>query len=230
MRRESLQFERGAHDCHLYRTWAERRDVVVPFIHEGLTNSEHCILVTGACSFDSWRNEFESVGIDVQAEEQHNRLRLLTGDAWRTPLSEGTSLSMARAALATLRPLLHVFNGVRIVGDAQWDLDPPVTAADVCHWEATANLVFEESDVRVICQYSVEHYAAEFLHAALRTHGTVIWDGKRHSNRHCEAREILRREPALNQPASDSHAVETILSDLGRPDSPPRRTNGRHRS
>ena len=147
------EIQRGGHACHLYQNWSERRDVTVPFVRKGLERHEHCIVVS-----------------DVDAEERRGRLQFLTGATWRTPLVAGGSLGMARTALTMLKPLRSEFNGVRIIGDAEWDLPPSVPAAAVCHWEATANVVFDDSDVRVICQYAAGHYTPDHLLAPLRTH------------------------------------------------------------
>lgn len=121
---------------------------------------------------------------------------------------------MARSTIEMLEPILRSFSGVRIVGDAEWDLPPSVRSDVLCHWEATANLVFEESDVRVICQYDVAHYAPPILHAALRTHPSVIWDGTRRRNPYYEAPRILEHEPLLNDSSTSSVAVAALLAGL----------------
>ncbi len=211
-----VDLERGAHDCHVYRTWDERWAVVAPFVRDGLELGEHCLLVTSAQSFDRWRSDLTGFGVDVDREEQTGALAFVTGEGWRGPLSMSTpnSMTMVRNTLSTVEQLLQRYRGVRIVGDAEWDLDPPVTADALCHWEATANVVFEGSDVRAICQYDITHYEPPHLHAALRTHPSVIWDGKRRRNPFYEAPQILQHEPHLNHSASDRQVVDQILARL----------------
>src|SRR5689334_8655263 len=127
-----MRFERGAHDCQLYRTWAELRDVTIPFVYEGLRNNQHCLVIASADSFDTWRAEMNASGIDVAPEESSGRLRFASGEAWREPSS--SSMLMVRHTLGLLEPLLKEFSGVRIIGDAEWDVHPAVPPASVCHW------------------------------------------------------------------------------------------------
>ncbi|HEX5480147.1 MAG TPA: MEDS domain-containing protein [Dehalococcoidia bacterium] len=213
---DGIELERGGHACHLYHNWAERRDVTVSFVRKGLEHHEHCMVVSDEATFGDWRRELEDAGIDVDAEERRGRLQFLTGAVWRTPLVAGGSLGMARTALALLKPLRAEFNGVRIIGDAEWDLPPSVPAAALCHWEATANVVFDDSDVRAICQYAADHYAPDHLLAPLRTHASVIYEGALHANPNDDAARILLYEPHLNETPSDPELLETALARLHR--------------
>jgi hypothetical protein len=212
-----IDFEPGAHDCHLYRGWSERAGVVRPFVRDGLERDEYCLIVTNPKSADTWRSDLKTFGVDVDEAEQRGALEFASGENWREPLSNGApnSIIMARNTLEMLAALLTRFSGVRIVGDAEWDHQPPVHPDVLCHWEATANLVFEESNVRVICQYDVNHYAPAMLHAAMRTHPSVIWDGRRRSNPGYQAHQILAHEPHLNRSGSNSHGVDEMLANLG---------------
>jgi MEDS: MEthanogen/methylotroph, DcmR Sensory domain len=218
-----MDFERGAHDGHLYRTWSERSAVVLPFVRGGLRNGEHTIIVTSPSSCDQWRRELEAFGVDVAHEESRGALQFVGGEVWREPAAVN-SIVMTRHALDTVNPLLEEFKGVRMVGDAEWDLEPAVPPDKVCHWEATANLVFADSDVRAICQYDVGRIDARYLHASIRTHPSLIWGGKRYRNPHYEALRILEHEPYLNESTADGDMVDEMLRQLvGAAD-----TNGRH--
>ena len=89
-------------------------------------------------------------------------------------------------------------------------------AAAVCHWEATANVVFDDSDVRVICQYAAGHYTPDHLLAPLRTHASVIRHGVLHANPNDEAARILRYEPQLNETPADAGLLDAALARLRR--------------
>jgi len=172
------------------------------------------MVVTNVSSYDQWRHELQAFGVDVAGGESRGALQFVSGDEWREPAAVN-SILMTRLALGKVNGVLGEFKGVRMIGDVEWDLEPSVPADKLCHWEATANLVFEESDVRVICQYDVNHYDASYLHAAMRTHRSIIWDGKRYRNPHYEASRILEYEPALNESTADREMVEDLLRSLG---------------
>jgi hypothetical protein len=169
-------------------------------------------MVTSAPSFEVWRREFEAAGIDVANEALKGALRCTTADAWRK--SASNVVIMARNTLTLLKPLLEEFNGVRIIGDVEWDLDPPVSPGSLCHWEATANLIFDSPDVASICQYDVGHYAPAMIHSAIRTHPWIIWEGQWRPNKFYEARQILNHEPFLNESNADDAMVLDMLSVL----------------
>ena len=220
-----MHFERGAHDGHLYRTWSERTAVVLPFVNEGLENGEHAMIVTSPSSWDQWRRELQAFGVDVGREERRGALQFVSGEEWRGP-AVVNSIVMTRRALDTVNGLLGDFNGVRIVGDAEWDLEPTVPPDKLCHWEATANLVFDDSDVRAICQYDVGRIDPHYLHASIRTHPSLIWGGKRYRNPHYEAPRILEHEPYLNESTGDRTVVDDLLRQLVGTDTAG--ANGRH--
>jgi hypothetical protein len=75
------------------------------------------------------------------------------------------------------------FQGLRIVGDVGWALNPQLAIDKLCHWEATANVVFEGTRARSICQYDIYRHSPGALHSALRTHPIVILEGEARQTR-----------------------------------------------
>jgi hypothetical protein len=107
-----------------------------------------------------------------------------------------------------------------MAGDVQWELEPNVTVGQFCHWEATANLVFENEPVRTICQFNLRHSSGDMIHGALRTHPTVIYGGQtyRHNPAY-EADRILELEPHLNYVEANAATLADALARL-KPDLP----------
>jgi len=205
---------RGSHMGQIYESFDEQKQVILPFFREGLRNGEHCLLVANSASFDDWCLEFQAYGIDVHRESERGALKIITGAQWRGS-GQFNSMIQAREALAMIQDRSHEFKGVRIAGDADWEFDPAVPASDVCHWEATANLVFEEEPVRVICQYDRDRYSSEMIHAVLRTHRSVVYRGHHYRNNpNFEGERILENEPLLNRSDADAHTVQEALSRL----------------
>jgi hypothetical protein len=184
-----LELERGSHIGQIYEGFGEQKQVILPFFREGLRNGEHCLLVANSASYDDWCLEFQAYGIDVNREVESGALKMVTGAQFR--------------------------GAGRIAGDADWSLHPVVSADDVCHWEATANLVFEGEPVRVICQYDRERYSPEMIHAVLRTHRSVVYRGHHYRcNPNFEGARILENEPHLNGSNANARTVEEALGRL----------------
>lgn len=208
-----LLFDRGSHACHLFRSFAEQKAVVLPFFKEGLRNGEYCIYVTCDQPVDEWYFEFQAYGIDVRHELERGALQIITGDEWRQG-GDFNSIIKAREAWGLIEDKLRSFKGVRITGDAGWALRPPMPIDQLCHWEATANLIYEDTEVRAICQYDLDKQPTEAIHAALRTHPSVLMGGRRYANPHYEAPRILENEPNLNHSDADAGRLQEMLTRL----------------
>ena len=209
-----LELERGSHIGQIYEGFGEQKQVILPFFREGLRNGEHCLLVTNSASYDDWCLEFQAYGIDVNREVEGGALKMVTGAQFRGA-GKFNSVIQARETFGMIQDELHAFKGIRIAGDADWSLHPVVSADDVCHWEATANLVFEGEPVRVICQYDRERYSPEMIHAVLRTHRSVVYRGHHYRcNPNFEGARILENEPHLNGSNANARTVEEALGRL----------------
>ena len=207
----NLNFEPGAHVCHLYSGDRELKEVALPFIRDGLNSGESCIYVADVDSVDDWYLEFQAYGIDVRSARDTGALDVITAGDWRN-LCQCGSLVMARAVIALMQQELGRFPSVRIAGDSAWNREPFIPPDQLCHWEATANFVFEGLNANIICQYDLGRYEPEFIHAALRTHSMVLYQGRRVVNPYYEAAVILEQEPLLNRSSSDPNVIAAMLA------------------
>ena len=196
-------FDLGTHICHLYRGEDDLKAVTLPFLSDGLRNGECCLYVADGSAVDDWYDELQERGVDVPSARETGALAITSSEAWRAMCHDG-SVAMAREVLGLVDQKLGVFPSIRIAGDVAWGAEPAaVTAEMLCHWEATANVVFEGLPARVICQYDIEGSDPAFIHAALRTHPIVLYKGRRVRSPCYEAAEILEKEPMLNRSSDD---------------------------
>ena len=208
-----LDFDNGMHACHLYGSSSELKGVTLPFVRDGLLAGECLLYITNEESIDDWLLEFQAFGIDVKKEMRTGRLNVVTTREWRRP-GERNSINRARKVLQLISSKLAEFSALRIAGDPEWELDEAIASADLCHWEATANLVFDGLPVRTICQYNLNAYSTAAIHAALRTHPVLVYAGRAYSNPLYEAPRILENEPHLNHCSTDPLIVDEVLSGL----------------
>ena len=203
----------GTHICHFYEGNEDRKEVAIPFVRDGLRRGECCVCVADSLAVDSWYLELEVDGIDIRKARATGALDVVTGGAWRE-LSHLGSVAMAREVLELVDRQLDAFPAIRIVGDADWAAEPAVSPEDLCHWEATASVVFGGLPARVLCQYDVARYEPAFIHAALRTHPIVLYKGQRLRNPHYESPAILEHEPMLNRCSNDHEVISSMLAQL----------------
>jgi hypothetical protein len=205
-------FTRGAHVCQFADDPNDSKAVLLPFLREGLLNHEFCLCVSSDCSADAWCYELQAFGVDVAAERQRGALRILTRSEWRQSQRRFRSLAQARKAFG-LVPWAK-FHGARVIYDAAWALDPELAPEDLCHWEATATLLYGGLPVRVICQYDTSRHSANALAAALRTHPYVLAGDAIVANPYCEAERIIEFEPILNYSAAEPGEVAAKIAEV----------------
>jgi len=208
-----LDFEPGSHVCHLYQGANEFKEVSLAFIRDGLMNGECCLFVADESAIDDWYLEFQASGIDVLTARHAGALEVSPSDSWRM-VGHRSSVVRAREFLKMYNEKLTKFTGIRFAGDCTWGCDDAVPPDRLCHWEATLNVAMEGLEARGICQYDLDLYDAEFVHAALRTHPVVIYQRRTLVNPFYEAGLILECEPALNSSSSDPSVVAAMLAKL----------------
>jgi hypothetical protein len=214
MSNQNLPIPIGSHVCLLYETFDEQREAVIPFIKEGLEQGEQCVYVADEQSVDEWGFEFETQGIDVEAERRRGSLIVCAGEHWRRPAAFN-SIQNGRETWRMIESALNTFSGIRFAVDAGWTLEPPIPSDMVCHWEATLNIVIDDGvPARVLCQYNVRRHNAIGVHSALRTHPLVSVGGLYRPNPYYEAPRILEQEPHLNHSTGDAGMVEGMLIAL----------------
>jgi hypothetical protein len=204
---------RSDHTCLLFRGLGQQKQYLLPFLKDGLTQGEHCLLVCPADSVDDWSLEIQAFGIDVRSYLDSGALVIATGEQWRE--SPFGSITKARELWQYIEENLARFPAVRIAGDAGWAaLEPPIGADALCHWEATADLIYEDVPVKTVCMYDLNRHSPADVRAALRTHSRAVVDGASYRNPYYEAAKILDSEPHLNASDADAIMIEKMLASL----------------
>ena len=208
-----LQFDDGAHVCHLFQSHEEQMDLASRFLSDGLAGGEYCAFVTADEALDAWCIELQAHGIDVTGERASGFLEIFSGPEYRGA-GEFNSIVKARELLRLIKSKRDDFRGLRIVGDAGWALEPQMPVESLCHWEATADLVWQDTNCRAICQYDITRHPPSAIHSALRTHALVICEGRTMQSPFYEARAILANEPHLNSSNANAAEVRAMLMRL----------------
>jgi len=193
--------------------------VTLQFIKDGLSRGERCVHITTEPSVEECYRDLDAAGIDVVSERKAGSLEVFRAIDWYLE-NEFQSIAMARSFLQMIDRDQRVFSAIRLTADMRWT-SGNLSVEALCHWEATANFVFEDEEVRVICQYDISNHSAAEIHAALRTHPVVIYEGRPRENPLYEAPAILANEPLLNGSDADAAEIEAMLDGLRRTTSDP---------
>jgi len=201
---------RGAHACHLFSTAGQQKQILLPFCQQGLKRNEFVSLTASADTIDDWQLELQAYGIDVQAERERGAL-MIKGIG--EPSADFNPVRQARNLWRMVQPMLERFAAVRLVRAQPWSAEA-LTIEDLCHFELTKNLLFQDTDVRSVCQYDLTNHSPQAIHTALRTHPLVILDGMLRENPFYDGDAILKQEPAAFGSDADAQAVEQMLASL----------------
>ena len=160
-------FHRGIHVAHFFTSFSEQKEVALPFLREGLGHSEHCLFTVCDHSPDDWYLELQAYGVDVANERQRGALLVLDEAQTRSP-GEFNSIRLARDLWRMIQDLLTRFTGVRLAREVPWQGDGALSVDQLCQMEAAGSLLFEDADVRALCQYDLNKHPPAVVHTALR--------------------------------------------------------------
>jgi len=204
----------GSHVCSLSRDAGGQRDLLISFLAEGLTAGESCLCVVPDQDAEEWSAALEARGIRDLTRSGGGQLQILKGTDWRLQ-RDANSIIQARRVWRMMERALWNFKGVRFAIDMNWTLDADVPVDRLSHWEATLNpLLSGGIEVRMICDYRLDALPEASVVAGLRTHPSVVLDGRQASNPYYEAPLILEDEPQRNLPGSSVPPLEEMLSRI----------------
>jgi hypothetical protein len=208
---KSIQLGIGDHACHIYSGSQEQKAVLLPFLQEGIEKGEHCCYIASGGSVDDWYLEFQAWGVDVRQECDRSTLRILDCRGWHST-GDFKTLAKARDAVNLLTNRFKEFEYIRLACSATWAIDLPIET--LCHWEATANLIYDGMNVRTVCEYDTDQLSPAAVHTALRTHPRVVLDGVVLDNPYYEAPWILAHEPEEFGSAATPGMIAGMLCEL----------------
>ena len=173
----------GSHICTFFSGSAQRDDVVVRFLAEGIRSGNKCVAVLEALGpqdlltrlggqVDLGRSvETGQVELPAPADAYLRSGRFSTEDMldyWR---------DVATAAQGAAR-----FSFIRATGEMPSVLDHPDDRAEFFRYESLLTAAVSALPEVVVCLYDLERFGAEVLMDTLRTHPRVIVDGMIYDN------------------------------------------------
>ncbi|MEV5642715.1 anti-sigma factor RsbA family regulatory protein [Streptomyces flaveolus] len=152
-----------AHPALFYRSEREYTDHTVSFVHEGLEAGEPVAVAVPGPNLELIRS-----GLGTRAR---NILFLDMTDAGRNP---GRIIPKVLRAFADE----HAGTRVRIIGEPIWAGRSSAEYPACAQHEALINAAFTGRSATILCPYDESRLAPDVLADALRTHPTVIADGR----------------------------------------------------
>jgi len=178
-----LHASQGDHIGHFYRTRAEWKELLVPYLVTGLKARHKCIALMNPGAWqEELLNELTACGIDVEDALACDQLVLSEGKA--TPDELKLTLIDAIAQIPTK------FSFLRWSGDMTWSVGKMPTTKALMEWESMCNII-ESSPVIFFCQYDLTKFSGSVVMDALKTHPLCVIGNTIHQNPYYEQPDVF---------------------------------------
>ncbi len=184
----SEELRLGDHAAFFFRENAERLAFVIPYMLNGLRNSERCVYIADENTVPHILAEFRWAGVDVGQATGRGALSVVTKhDAYlRHGIFEPERM-IADLDRDVRLALQSGFSGLRVTGEMSWALDLPFALSRLCEYEGELGCHWPDR-LAGLCQYNETRFPAHVIENVAASHSVVVRDGK-----------ITRRQP--RQPA-----------------------------
>jgi hypothetical protein len=166
----------GDHICAFYPTLAERDEIFVPYLRDGLQAGEKCIAV-----LDS--DDVEDIGQALSAEfpalDAHSD-QLDMRHSRQTYLADGkfdTEAMLKFWEESVGGAMAEGFPFARVVGEMTWALSNLPGVDELVSYEAKLNRLLPRFPQVVLCLYELDRFDGEVLVDVLKTHPKVLLGG-----------------------------------------------------
>ena len=180
MGRPGVAIAPGDHICAFYRGPAQRDEVLLPYLREGILAGDKVICVMDDPDVEQVTKPLSLV-LDVEASLSSGQLDLLRSDSAYIP--DGTfcldrMLDFWEAGVGgAVRRSGYSF--VRAVGEMTWALRDLPGVEDLVRYEARLNRFLPRYPQVILCLYDLERFTdGQVLMELLRTHPKVLMSGQ----------------------------------------------------
>ena len=180
MGRPGVAMAPGDHICAFYRGPAQRDEVLLPYLREGILAGDKVICVMDDPDVEQVTKPLSLV-LDVEASLSSGQLDLLRSDSAYIP--DGTfcldrMLDFWEAGVGgAVRRSGYSF--VRAVGEMTWALRDLPGVEDLVRYEARLNRFLPRYPQVILCLYDLERFTdGQVLMELLRTHPKVLMSGQ----------------------------------------------------
>ena len=189
--------QHGDHLCLLYRSVEEQKNVLSPFIKEGLSRGEFCLYIADEHMEPELAGLLASDGIDLLRLRQEGSVQL--SSRYQTFLRYARfepSLMMEFFERLLDQTLAKEFSGLRVMIDMSWALS--IGCDQLIAFEALLNDHMRPWKMTTLCQYPIDRFASRILEDALRTHPLALLGEHVCPNFYCEPTSLILSDPRAN--------------------------------
>jgi hypothetical protein len=173
-----LQLSPGQHICGFYRKAAERDDILIPFLADGLQAGDKCTCVVDSCTPGDVLAKLAEQ-LEVDAYLSVSQLEVLD--------SEGTYLAGERflpermlqfwEAKARASPCAQGAGFARNIGDMSWAHRKRPGVGELIGYESELNRIMSNFPQVNLCLYDLTRCSGDLIMDVLKTHPKALLGG-----------------------------------------------------
>jgi len=172
-----VQLSPGDHICAFYPSLAERDEILIPFLREGLEAGDKCICVVDGTNPEA---VLAALGADIelgpllerrQLDVQRSQDTYLRGGGFST----GGMLDFWDRSVGGA--VAGGFGFARAVGEMTWALRQMPGVEELVGYEAQLNRLLPRYPQVILCLYELDRFSGEVLVDVLKTHPKVLLGG-----------------------------------------------------
>jgi hypothetical protein len=172
-----VQLAPGDHICAFYPSLAERDEILIPYLSEGLRAGDKCVCVVDASDPEG---VLAALGIDVDPGPYLSRHQLDVQRSDETYLRDGgfsidVMLDFWQRAIGGAVAGGYAF--ARAVGEMTWALRRMPGVEQLVEYESRLNKFLPRYPQVILCLYELDRFSGEVLVDVLKTHPKVLLGG-----------------------------------------------------
>ena len=172
-----LQLGAGDHICGFYRKPAERDDILIPFLVEGLKAGDKCTCVVDSCTPDDVLASM-SEHVEVEPYVSVSQLEVLDSDG--TYLADGGFLPARMLQFWEAKARQSPFTGTglaRNIGDMSWAHRSQDAVTQLIGYESELNRIMANVPQVNLCLYDLTRCSGDLIMDVLKTHPKALLGG-----------------------------------------------------
>jgi hypothetical protein len=177
-----FQFKHGDHTCVFYRNEESLREILTPYIADGLRRGERCFCAQSSQISKQLLFDLRFLGIDTDTAIRRRALELHSIEETYFPNRKFEPEAMMDLLLRSIEAASREgFAGLRTAGELSWASEGRATCDQLVTYEKFVEEAFPGRSVIGLCQYNIQAFPPEILESILAAHRLHIYDGHHHS-------------------------------------------------
>lgn len=172
-----FQFKHGDHICVFYRSEDALREVLTPYIADGLRRNERCFCAQKSHIAKRLLFDLRFLGIDTDDALRRGALEIHTEDEVYLSNRRFEPQVMMSMLMRSLDDALHNgFTAFRTAGELSWAARGSATCDQIIDYEHMVDECFPGKPAIGLCQYDMSAFHPEVLEAVINAHRLHVSD------------------------------------------------------